>query len=538
MIPGISRAVWHSGASGGGTGRTADWSTYDGTNDTAWQQWMDQTSTALDSNYQVIKSFKNLANPTIDTVYMAIDNNGTQTVGKWQLDAFDATSAQIELGAFHNLGTNKVVMQTIGKNHILTSAVDDGSIVVFNNSLTDSGKVSGFFYSALDDFATTDQWDFVAFETLVGSGSPYGPPYDYTTDYYGVKGDFLLWIWPYGQQLGASHAVFQKGNYVDNNNVGVSSGRDGVNELISTPSQSPAYSSTGRELNQYGDIYWNDGNNQWENIVPQVYHMRGHYLNDRGSGVDVGFRETDRIFLSAKMYEDTGTETENVFKMVLANHYMYDGQGGFGGSGVNYTLHSESSYRSDSDVRYYKATGRSINNVNNQNMASMLKSRSLIQLYNDESGTNGGNLYVAAITDTNETASSDLNPTSHDNGNVAEMFYFDEVTADDTHGTNAKIVSTTNSSDSTNTSFDPEAVCMGDLHGNYFGVAWRQATTAYISIFSITEPSADQPTITREVDTINLGTVPEGRMALTKMGPGVALITCGNYYRIIKTDTI
>jgi hypothetical protein len=119
------------------------------------------------------------------------------------------------------------------------------------------------------------------------------------------------------------------------------------------------------------------------------------------------------------------------------------------------------------------------------------------------------------------------------------MFYFDEVTTDDTHSTNAKILSTVNSSDSTNTSFDPEDICLGDLHSNYFGVAWRQGTTAYVSIFEIQEQTSDMPVITRVADSINLGTVPNaGRMALSKLGNGVAVLTCGNYYRIIKTDAI
>ena len=119
------------------------------------------------------------------------------------------------------------------------------------------------------------------------------------------------------------------------------------------------------------------------------------------------------------------------------------------------------------------------------------------------------------------------------------MFRFDEVTSDNTHSTNAKIISTTNSSDSTNTSFDPEALCLGDLHGNYFGVAWRQGTTAYVSVFEIQEQTSDMPVLTRVADSINLGTVPNaGRMALSKLGNGVAVLTCGNYYKIIKTDTI
>ena len=168
----------------------------------------------------------------------------------------------------------------------------------------------------------------------------------------------------------------------------------------------------------------------------------------------------------------------------------------------------------------------------------MVKNDSMVQVYGDETGTNGGTLYVTAMSDTTETASSQYNPTAHDGG-VAEMFRFDEVTANNTHSTNAKIVSSTTTSDSSNTGFDAEDVCIGDLHGDYFGVAWRQGTTAYVSVFELQEQTSDMPLITRVADSINLGTVPNaGRMALSRLGNGVAVLTCGNYYRIIKTNTV
>jgi hypothetical protein len=538
VFPGAARAVWQSGASGGGTGRTFDWSTYDGTNDTAWQQWLDDTSTALGTNYQVITGFKNTALAGSSSFFMGIDNNGTQTIGKWVPDTDDATSAQITLGSFHDLGTNRVQMLTNGAEMVLTSATDSGTIVVFDQQLTDSGKISG-----LATALPNDRWDAVLIDTTTSSGGISGPPYDYTTDYWHSRADMLIWVYesdlPTFTNLKAANALWLKGNYTNQGANG--SGRDGIKELLTTPSQSPYYAGpNGINFSTYGDTF----DVEWGNAEPHIHWIRNHLEEDQGLPVadyDIisGRRQTERLFVSNKLWDDSGTETENNFQMVLANHYAFDGQGGFGGEGISYNLHSEASYRSNSDVRYYKSTGRSVSNVNNDNLASMVKDNSVIELYNDETGSLGGNLYVTAIMDAvTETASSNLNPTTHDSG-VADMFYFDEVTADDTHGTNAKIVSTINASDSTNTTFDPEAVCMGDLHGNYFAVAWRQSTTAYISIFEITKQSSAQPTITRVADTINLGTVPDaGRMAISRLGNGVAILTCGNYYRIIKTDAI
>jgi hypothetical protein len=102
----------------------------------------------------------------------------------------------------------------------------------------------------------------------------------------------------------------------------------------------------------------------------------------------------------------------------------------------------------------------------------------------------------------------------------------------------AVTVSDTNSSDSTNTAYEPDSIKMAALAGNYFAVVWRKSTTAYISVFEVNHQTSDQPTFTRHADSVNLGTVPEGNISITPMGDGVALLTCGNYYRIIKTDTI
>lgn len=102
----------------------------------------------------------------------------------------------------------------------------------------------------------------------------------------------------------------------------------------------------------------------------------------------------------------------------------------------------------------------------------------------------------------------------------------------------AVTVSDTNSSDSTNTAYEPDSIKMAQLEGNYFAVVWRKSTTAYISVFEVNHQTSDQPTFTRHANSVNLGTVPEGNISITPMGTGVALLTCGNYYRIIKTDTI
>ena len=537
-FPGAGRAVLIGGSLGGGTGRTTDWSTYDGTNDTAWQQWLKDDSSALGTTYQTIKGFKNTALASSGGAYFGVDNNGTQSIAKFVPDTADTTAGHFTLGSFHNLGTNRVQMLDNGVEMVLASATDEGTIVVFNNVLQDSGKVSGLVSNLVDN-----DWDAVLVNTTTSNGGS-------GTEFYSPA-DLIMWTsspngesWGSGNRTGLAWALWLKGTYAGSTN---SSGRDGVNELITTGSQQPYYTqNTIVGTNPYGDQFDNDG---FDDHVPHIHWIRNHLEADNdlpSNDTDkiFGRRQTERFFLSQKMFESSGIhndadETTNAFKMMLFDHYSHQGTGGHGGNGGDTSLHNENTYRSNSDVKYFKVTGRSTNNINKDNAASMIKGKSMIQVYNDESGTLGGNLYVTAMTDTTETASSQVNNTSHDNGGVAEMFMFDEVTSDNTHSTNAKIVSTTNASDSTNTSFDPEAVCLGDLHGDYFGVAWRQGTTAYASIFEIQEQTSDMPVLTRVADSINLGTVPNaGRMALAKLGSGVAVLTCGNYYRIIKTDTV
>ena len=541
-FPGAGRAVLIGGSLGGGTGRTTDWSTYNGNNDTDWQQWVDDSSTALGTTYQTIKGYKNTANElaSIGGTFIGVDNNGTQTVAKFVPDTEDATSGQFTLGSFHNLGTNKVQMVNNGAEIILTSNVDQGTIVVFDQQLNNSGKIS-----ALATSLPNDDWDCTVFETTTSSGGSGGPPYDYTTHFWHGTADMILWYYNGGDELSAAGHLWMKGNLSakDGTNNASQSLGSGFGGLITSPSTQPQYGTANRgSIDRFGDTYYNNGSmGTKDHIVPHLHRMRKHLEPDQNHTDFSGLtsqRQVERLFMTLNIFDDNGTTSDNVFKMGLLNHYAQNGGGGFGGDGFSFTTHSESSHRSDSDVKFYTPTGRSSNNTKPENNVSMVKDSSLIKVYGDETGTNGGTLFVTAMTDTTETASTSLNPTAHDGG-VAEMFRFDEVTANNTHSTNAKIVSSTATSDSSNTGFDAEDVCIGDLHDNNFGIAWRQGSTAYISIFTLAEQTSDMPVLTRVADSINLGTVPNaGRMALSKLGNGVAVLTCGNYYRIIKTNAV
>ena len=410
-FPGAGRAVLIGGSLGGGTGRTTDWSTYNGNNDTDWQQWVDDSSTALGTTYQSIKGYKNTANElaSIGGAFIGVDNNGTQTVAKFVPDTDDATSGQFTLGSFHNLGTNKVQMVNNGAEIILTSNADQGTIVVFDQQLNNSGKIS-----ALATSLPNDNWDCTVFETTTSSGGSSSPSgtYNYSEHYWHSGADMIVWYMGDGDEYkGAAH-LWLKGNYsarygTDNAN---NSGGSGFAGLITSPSTQPYYGNAHRDsINRFGDTYRNDGAmGSKDNIIPHIHRMRKHLEPDQNHTDFSGLfsqRQTERMFISLNIFDDDGTTSDNLFKMDLINHYASNGGGGFGGDGVGFSLHSESSYRSNSDVKYYTPTGRSSNNTKPENNVSMVKDSSLIKVYGDETGTNGGTLFVTAISDTTETAS-------------------------------------------------------------------------------------------------------------------------------------
>jgi hypothetical protein len=73
-------------------------------------------------------------------------------------------------------------------------------------------------------------------------------------------------------------------------------------------------------------------------------------------------------------------------------------------------------------------------------------------------------------------------------------------------------------------------------------VAWTTSSNVYVSVFEVTAQTSTHPVITMVKDTVNLGSIPASsgtkRVSGMRINKGVGVITCGNYYRIIKTNTI
>jgi len=530
VFPGIGRQAWVSGSSGsGGTGRSTDWSTYTGTQDTAWQQWIDETSTALGSTYQVINGAKNSYRLGSDSCSMGIDVNGVTRLGIWQLDMPDASSAQITFrDGEHNLGTGKILLFKAGTYHAFISSEDGGSMVVYDGSYNAGNKITGLT-NASYNINDKNLWDATIEILKFPRGLSYSAGNSFVAPVNAVYVTFVFnsnevsrfaltqWIW------------------------------NDFNDAIASPSTPANFGGHG-VLNHSRDIYNNATETSVTRMMPLITHLSEHYDSDfRKAGntqspfPDNG-RSTNKFMISLLKYNTDNTETEMIMMPELINNYAYQGTGGYGGNSIGTDVGSVSGYRSKNDFRFYKSTGRPIANLSNNIARLIKKDNTCLFLYGTETGTKGGMMYITGATNTNEIMNEQVEYfnggtaqyPAFANGSVAEMIRFDETSTANTHSNNAILVSNTPASDSTNTGFDPDNVAIADLESSYFAVAWRKSTTAYISIFSLSEQTSDVPTVTRVVDTVSLGTVPEGKIAIVKIGTGVALITCGNYYKFIK----
>ena len=87
-FPGAGRAIQTGGSLGGGdeTNRTLDWSTYDATEDSAWQQWQDESSTLLDSTHDVTASKGSSLSHSKTRSFLAINKGTTQYLGYVKFD--------------------------------------------------------------------------------------------------------------------------------------------------------------------------------------------------------------------------------------------------------------------------------------------------------------------------------------------------------------------------------------------------------------------------------------------------------------------
>lgn len=599
-FPGAGRAVQIGGSLGGGdnTNRTTDWSTYDGTEDTAWQQWQDESSTALDSTHDVTASKGSSLSHSKTRAFLAINKGTTQYLGYVKFDKADADSLQIVLNGGYAMGDINIAGK-IQTTVVTTGITDNGCLVAFQESLdtiTDGGKISDLnpFSDGSTDAIQTDQafkqWSYVV-------RAPLG--YHYST----YNGNF----WPNattytggGKQAvpanAHTHYIFFAQAMKGENQGGTKQRvpmmgvwrTDDINDLLTGPSSALTLFTDindGNTGSSTFDEYIRDdfvvGRTTWlQNRTELSYDAGGGTVytnyNDRyGAHFDFlidepGTPTFNTDYITFRRYtlasdvtrrgsvlnqadpandikhhtvwfiEDAGAGARDIatnqypyYDFRWANNQGWDTTTNDTGFGINLLLNKPD------DVNRA---------VEQNNKLQMIKiADSIIALYGDVTGATDqvGVPYIYGMTgNPNPLTSSTYDTNGASDKTLVEdrlAWYSNQSnlkTTDTGISDIAVTVSDTNSSDSTNTAYEPDSIKMAQLAGNYFAVVWRKSTTAYISVFEVNHQTSDQPTFTRHADSVNLGTVPEGNISITPMGDGVAVLTCGNYYRIIKTDAI
>ena len=632
-FPGAGRAVWIGGSSGETTGRSTDWSTYDGTNDTAWQQWIDNTSSTLSSSYQVTNTERNSIALNRETAYLAVTNGSQEFIAKVEPDALDATSAQITLGNGYNMDRAELV--NLDNKMLMTSTENAGSVVLAEHTptaLNTSGVLTKAYYSN----TTGDRGFSMLFEAPLPDNT-----YDDSPNY-NTFASTATYFWVGGRL--ADSATLNEGS-VGQNKTDVPTFRgyatfDWSRDLANPPSDANintirndmlTRTSAVNSIDHITELQSGSGGAWWtiDPVNQSAYDHRPQnaylpttmfHASTLGTVDGSNGASTDRTFANynGSSFESSFRQIVRPFNVMNSNNYLaalsaefgsaydymrkskisdpvnitnVDWRGiRFGASGdqlrVGWTVYNahvvqQQGVRSESQIAYNNTNnninvGISLNDrsgtegsldsnqdniypttyadpriANNDRVAYISDTgRSATELgedfiqaiqatdntwvgmYPDTTGTKGGNLYLTATSLTNERL--------YDIYENYALNYInaDDVTTSESHSSNSIAVSVTNGTDSTSTAFDPDTACLFKLHNNHFAVVWRKSTTAYISTFSVAGSTSTPPTITRTSDAINLGTVPEGTISGVRFGDGVAMITCGNYYRIIKTDAI
>lgn len=573
-FPGVGRAVFIAGATGDTTGRDNDWQNYDGTNDTAWQQWVDDTSSALGSSYTVSKTENNILRQGPENGYLAITDGSTQTLGYFTTDAVDPTSMQIKLNGGHAM-TRPEIRQW-GPTILMTSVADQGSMVLFKtNGTVDSGKISGLL-----PFQPTNTRHSVVAEYWHMPGvanTQYGDPDNaYSLLFMAQDPNSLTLDFHGGSNSTASNVAVIGHSVIQDPDTLFSSPSTGMTKLnasmqgeihIDTYSGSDYYSAY-TPIRAYGsgsNNFINQVQPDWtltldktgESLPRIIYtgdsnfvHMRhpqyGNPPNNASEWQGIFMNWTP--FKNVNGSSSSGNQLAVMWNTTFAAHvwnlnhpdntidqFVASAKNRVLGSGGSQDAeYNKISIQNPDRTQFIGGTDRSEAELGTDFIQAIkLDNGEYIGMYGDTSGTKGGNLYVNAVARTAEDL--DANWTYRIS---PEYIVADDITATDTHANSSTPVSATNGSDSSSTAFDPEAAVLFKLNGSFFAVLWRQSTTAYISIFEASAQTSSPCQITRRVDTINLGTVPEGDLAGLHIGSGVALITCGNKYRFIKTDTV
>jgi len=571
VFPGIGRQSWVSGSLGGGTGRTPDWNTYDGTEDTAWQQWVDETSTALSNSYSVSKTEKNHIRGGGTKSYVAITDGTNEYLGVTTADTADATSMQIDLiGPF---AMDRPEINILDNIIMMSSLEDDGSFVFFKDAggITHTGKMSGYV-TWTGKPSSNERHGSVFFRSHmpdynIGSA----PGYSFSTQaalgyVIGIVGRKTNTFTSTDSRIDAA-----VGGYVDAPMANIYGVRT-MDTVFSTPSTglTNLMINSGIELENNSQLYlpfvrWHEnypnvvqGDNTLETGNTDAYICRplptGDDNRDFNQFADHDFNGGSTVLLNFRQFTSTDGSTlgtnspAQIWDIDARTYHLNNSLTGWRWTNFNDPYYKDQDPVSGGTVdpiiptvngdRVIFRDGASRTKTQmGQDLTQAIRlgeAQTWVGMYPDCSGSVGGNLYLTAVARTQENVK-----TNAKTARQMEYIVCDDITTADTHASNSIAVSVINGSDSTSTAFDVDDAVLFNLQGNYFAVLWHKSGELYISIFKANAQTSAMVDIDRVVDAQSLGTVPaDSGSAKTLsgciLGSGVALVTCGNYYKFIK----
>ena len=582
-FPGAGRAVLIGGSLGGGTGRTNDWSTYDATQDSAWQQWVDDSSSAIGSSIDVTATPMNAHGLGGGQGVLVLTDGSVNKVALFKADTDDATAGQFTIyGSHANTGTMRVFGTTI----LLTGTDDNGSIVTYTHAagaLTGGTKISGLhtFYHhdstytpAHEGVAVTLSVDFPwTHDYRMAGGANYGNGSGYWS---ANRKTNWLQVWAMNPEPNPANPLTDRNwQYFTPYRV------NNTNDLVSSPSSA----LTGFAGHTIGHTEASNGANY------SINNNRLFTQKDGGGSVQSGaiitgpkdnfvipFTRTvgdpqfttdpagihNIVFWYAS--QDTGvSDTSNItadsrcFQFGWAHkrfaHLEDQDQGGT----------SPDWYGADTYHRTFTTFQTGYNDGRRQAEAKVREKMKAIQmgdayigLYGDCSSVSDiGNLYLTTCSGTSENTNNNrtdfegimadsVTAPSGANPNTGVGQQMQKVAVNNTvvqlQANDDVAVSRVNGSDSSSTAYDPASTALFALDDNYFAVAWTTSSNVFVSVFEVTTQTSTHPVITMVKDTVNLGSIPASsgtkRVSGMRINKGVGVITCGNYYRIIKTNAV
>jgi hypothetical protein len=530
VFPGIGRQAWVSGSLGGGTGRSTAWDTYDGTEDTDWQQLVDETSTSITDSYFPTYNEKNgykISNTR--AVLNFADTSDIGYLGLLKLDADDASNMQVDLvtngnettddiGLEANDGRN-IFLQTTAKNQFsiipykyvqATDSLTTGSALTHLKTGTGAAELTKHF----SDFKTSKWYDYALNEACDATGPNYSSAACQTNFNTAAVGYPTLLVG--GSDNGVPEITMYR--------------LDDIEDLFTSPS-SALLQDFGSSTDIADSKKAHFTSQTFATDIDAVARIDFDLLSP--GATNSSFRNNGNghsaDFFVFRMDEKV-SDTEN-YVFWTNFHWMYffrnrtsDTQSiGSGNDNQNSTAHHLVYHGPDIDSTTSTATDK----------FQMIKfDKTFFALYCDHNGDTGGQMYVNTVTKTNEDKTTLVPQANNTEGLISNR-------ATDTVGSHSSAsirVSDINDSTSTNLAYNAanKGACLFKLHGQNFAVVWRKGTDAYISIFSFITNTSTTASITREVDAQYIGQVPEKNITGLALGNGVAVIVCGNYYKFIK----